>query len=92
VCRTPEHKKVQYASLHLLDDAQLWYHRLELNNGPLDWTRFIQLVQIRFGPPLTDNPIEELALLRRTGSVDDHCKQVMALSCCDSAISEEHQI
>jgi hypothetical protein len=61
VCRTPEHKKVQYVSLHL-DDAQLWYHRLELNNGPPDWTRFVQLVQIRFGPPLMDNPIGELAL------------------------------
>jgi hypothetical protein len=92
VRRTPEHKKVQYTSLHLPDDAQLWYHRLELNNGPPDWTRFVQLVQIRFRPPLIDNSIGELALLRHAGSVDDYCKQFMALSCRDPAISEAHQI
>jgi hypothetical protein len=65
---------------------------LELNNGPPNWTRFVQLVQIRFGPPLTDSPIGELALLRREGSVDDDCKQFMSLSCRDSAISESHQM
>jgi hypothetical protein len=65
---------------------------MELNNGPSDWTRFVQLIQIRFGPPLTDSPIGEVALLQHAGSVDDYCKQFMALSCHDLVISEVHQI
>jgi hypothetical protein len=90
VQRTPENKKVMYASLHLLDVTQLWFHRLELNNGPPNWTRFILLIQIRFS--LLLSPIGELALLRHEGSVDDYCKQFMSLSCRDLAISESHQI
>jgi hypothetical protein len=89
---TPEHKKVQHTLFYLLDDAQMWYHRLELNDGPPSWNHFIQLVQIWFGPPLTDNPIDELALLRREVSVDDFCTRFMSLSCCDPAILEDHQI
>jgi hypothetical protein len=50
------------------------------------------LVNKRFGPPLTESPIDELALLRREGSVDDFAKCFMALSCRDTAISEQHQV
>jgi hypothetical protein len=31
--RTPEPKHVALAAWYLLDDAQLWFHRLELNGG-----------------------------------------------------------
>jgi hypothetical protein len=63
VRRTPDHKQVSYTLFHLLDDAQLWYHRLELNNGvPL-------LINGRFRPPMTDTPLGELALPNRRGSV-----------------------
>jgi hypothetical protein len=49
------------------------------------------LVNKHFGPPLTDSPIGELALLRRDGSIDDFAKRFMALSCRDTAITESHQ-
>jgi hypothetical protein len=41
-CRTPENKRVTYAAFHLLDDTQLWYHRLP--GGPPTWEHFVLLI------------------------------------------------
>jgi hypothetical protein len=71
---TLEHKQVAYVVFHLLDDVQLSYHQLKINSGPPTWNRFIQLVNTRFRPPLTDSPIGELTLLHRNGLVDDYAK------------------
>jgi hypothetical protein len=89
---TPDHKRVAYAAFHLLDDTQLCFHRLELNCGQPDWNCFIQLVNARFGPPLTDSPIGELTMLRRTGSVNDYCNRFMALSYRDLTLTETQQV
>jgi hypothetical protein len=49
-------------------------------------------VNFWFGPPLTDTPFRELAMLRRTGLVDEFTKRFMALSCRDPTITEQQQI
>jgi hypothetical protein len=43
-------------------------------------------------PPLTDSPIGELTMLRYTSVVDDYSKHFIALSCCDTMLSEPQQI
>jgi hypothetical protein len=49
-------------------------------------------VNSQFGPPLTDTPLGELAMLRRTGSVDEFAKRFMALSWRDPTITKQQQI
>jgi hypothetical protein len=38
VRRTPEPKRVALAACYLVDGAQLWFHRLELNGGRSSWS------------------------------------------------------
>jgi hypothetical protein len=92
VQRTPENRHVMYSSFYLTDDTQLWYHRLELNTGPPPRPCFIQLVNKRFGPPLTDSLIGEIALLRHDGNFDDFAQCFMALLYRDTTITEAHQV
>jgi hypothetical protein len=92
VRRTPENQQVAFATFYLLDDAQLWFHRMEPNGGRPTWTQFVQLVNTRFRSPLTDSQIGKPTMLRRTGSVDEYSKRFIVLSCHDTTLSEPQQI
>lgn len=54
--------------------------------------RFAQLIQQRFGPTMTDGPIGELMLLRRTGTVEDYTDKFLALACRDADITEKQLV
>ncbi|WVZ63767.1 LOW QUALITY PROTEIN: hypothetical protein U9M48_013374 [Paspalum notatum var. saurae] len=84
---TPENRKVWYASLHLTGTAQLWYNRLELNSGTPSW----RPSSLAFRSPMTDSPLGELAVLRRTGSVE-YTDQYLSLACRDLELSEPQQV
>lgn len=78
---TPERHRVWYAT-----------YRLELTGGTPTWRCFSQLVQQRFGPAMTDNPIGEIMLLHRTGSVEDYTDKFLALACRDANITESQLV
>jgi hypothetical protein len=65
---------------------------MELNGGAPPWPEFVQLLHNCFGPPMTDTPLGELALLRQTGNVDEFYGKLMALSCRDHMLTEGQQI
>jgi hypothetical protein len=65
---------------------------MELNGGHPTWPQFMQLVNARFGPPLTDSPIGELAMLCCIGTIDEFCKCFITLSCRDTSLIEAQQI
>jgi hypothetical protein len=89
VRRTPDDKKVAFAAFYLLNDPQLWFHRMELNGSRPTWLQFVQLVNACFGPPLTDSPIGQLAMLRHSSSVDEFYKLFIALSCRNTSLTEQ---
>jgi hypothetical protein len=76
---------------YLLDDAQLWFHRMELNGGRPTWNQFNKLVNARFGPPLTNSPVRELAMLQRTRTVDKFSKHFITLYYRDTSLTEPLQ-
>jgi hypothetical protein len=49
-------------------------------------------VNARFGTLLTDTLLSELAMLHRSGSVDEFAKRFMTLSCRGPSITEPQQI
>lgn len=89
--RTPEEDKVWLASYHMLGSAQTWFHRLERDTGTPSWRYFAELVNTRFGPPIRNNALGELALCKRTGTVEDYQERFLSLLCRADPLSERQQ-
>jgi hypothetical protein len=72
-------EKVWMASYHLEDVAQLWYIQLQEDEGTPRWSRFKDILHLRFGPPIRSAPLFELVECRRTGSVEEYQNCFQAL-------------
>jgi hypothetical protein len=57
-----------------------------------DVESFCSTRQHLFWPAADEQPIGELTLLRRNGSVNDYCNKFMALSSRDTSITEDQQV
>jgi hypothetical protein len=64
--------QVWLASLHMDDVAAEWYYALEWDFDNMSWARFVELVNLRFSPPIRSNPLNELKELYRTSTVEDY--------------------
>jgi hypothetical protein len=83
-------EQVWLASLHMDGAAAEWYYVLEREYGLVPWARFAEFVNLRFGPPLRSNPLDELKELHRARSVDDYQRQFLALLCRCDGLSTVH--
>ncbi|PPS04857.1 hypothetical protein GOBAR_AA15790 [Gossypium barbadense] len=90
--RTNEEDKVDLASFHLLREAQLWFDQIEKEEANLDWERFRECCHIRFGPPMSNNPLGELANLRQTGTVEEYQRQFQSLLARTTDLKPRQQV
>ncbi|KAL4582748.1 hypothetical protein LXL04_007307 [Taraxacum kok-saghyz] len=72
--QTPADLWVRQATFSLQGRASGWYHNLRRMRDRLTWREFSEECKIRFGPPMSLNPLGELARLRQLGTVEDYCE------------------
>lgn len=87
--RTPEEERVSLASLHLEEDAQVWYLKLARDKPQLTWANFKYHCNLRFGPPTGSNKLGELSKLKQTGSVEQFQRQFEKLSAQTASLTSE---
>lgn len=89
---TLEEEKVWLASYHMTGTVQKWYYQLERDEGIPTWPRFADFVNMRFGSPIRNNPLGELAQLWRTYTVEVYQKQFLALLCRTKSLLPTQQV
>ncbi|XP_068663003.1 uncharacterized protein [Aristolochia californica] len=72
--RTTAVDRVGLAAFHMLSTVQLWGHQLKKEHLGMGWEDFKELCTIWFGPPTHTNPLDDLILLKQTGSVAEYQK------------------
>jgi hypothetical protein len=73
-------EKVWMASYNLEEGAQMWYIQVqEDERGVLTWCRFMDLHNLRYGPPLRSALLFELTNCWRTGTVTEYQDRFQAL-------------
>ncbi|KAL4573462.1 hypothetical protein LXL04_020270 [Taraxacum kok-saghyz] len=90
--QTPPEAWVRQATFVLQDKSQAWYHNLRRMKGRLSWVEFSEDCRIRFGPPMSINPLGELTRLQQTGSVEDYCSEFEARLSRTTGVSPDQSI
>jgi hypothetical protein len=85
-------EQVWVASLHMDGVAAKWYYALERDYDMVSWTRFAELVNLRFGPLIRFNPLGELKGLHLIDTVEEYQRQFLALMRCCDGLTPEHKM
>jgi hypothetical protein len=82
--------KVMHASYHLDDDALIWFKSCEHDLGC--WDNFARAIQLRFGPPSYDDPMELLIKLKHVNSIEEYKGLFESLSNRIKNLSSMHKL
>ena len=82
--------KVMHASYHLDDDALIWFQSCEHDLGC--WDNFTRVIQLRFGPPSYDDPMELLIKLKHVNSIVEYKGQFESISNRIRNLSSMHKL
>jgi hypothetical protein len=82
--------KVMHASYHLDDDALIWFQSYEHDLGC--WDNFARAIQLRFGPPSYDDPMELLIKLKHVNSIEEYKGLFESLSNRIRNLSSMHKL
>ena len=90
--QTPKEEKVGLAAFHLMGEAQLWFYQVEKEEHVLGWEEFKAHCNVRFGPPMSNNPSGELANLKQKGTAEDYQCQFQSLLARTSDLNPRQQV
>jgi hypothetical protein len=82
--------KVMHASYHLDDDALIWFQSCEHDLGC--WDNFARAIQLRFGPPSYNDPMELLIKLKHVNSIEEYKGLFESLSNRIRNLSSMHKL
>jgi hypothetical protein len=82
--------KVLHASYHLDDDALIWFQSCEHDLGC--WDNFAGAIQLRFGTPSHDDPMELLIELKHVNSIEEYKGLFESLSNRIKNLSSMHKL
>ncbi|KAB5511770.1 hypothetical protein DKX38_028798 [Salix brachista] len=88
----PEEEKVEIASYHLDEDAQVWFLKLERDRPGISWEEFKRNCHLRFGPSLQSSKLGELSKLRQGSTVEDYQRKFEQLAARAGPLTTEQEL
>ncbi|KAB5541338.1 hypothetical protein DKX38_014312 [Salix brachista] len=88
----PEAEKVEIASYHLDEDAQVWFLKLDRDRPGISWEEFKRQCHLRFGPSIQGNKLGALSKLRQVTTVEDYQRQFEQLAARAGPLTSEQEL